>query len=201
VSAARRAGLMGLLALVLPGAIFLGVVLTVSAVFIATQLYQATKTGVAALDVWAIRGNAAWAIVRVFGLRANAAVARAFMSILRNEGAYTPRADGTYPMGDQSIARIDHYGNQVTGPAVGPGQVLWTTLIRLGFAGDPRDLAKVGNEGEALLWAARAFNETVREAGGDMADAIRRYNGSGSAAEKYRDNALAFAATTWGGLA
>jgi hypothetical protein len=147
-------------------------------------LYAAAATGVADVDRARIRGNAVAALLAVFGLKATPAIARAFVAgVLVNEGAFTPRADGTYPLGD--------VGHKL-GPAVGPGQVLsGLHLRRLGFTGDPLDLARVGSEWRALYYSARIFREAFDAAGGDVRQAIRRYNGSGPAAEAYADRALA----------
>lgn len=145
-------------------------------------MYAAARTGIAGIDRAAIRGNAVAALLAVFGLRTTRAVVRAFVGgILPNEGAYTPR-DGMYPLGD--------VGHKL-GPAVGPGQVLsGLHLARLGYKGDPKDLARVGNEFQALYYAARIFREAYDAAGGDLRGAIRRYNGSGPAAEAYAEKAL-----------
>jgi DNA anti-recombination protein RmuC len=64
-------------------------------------------------------------------------------------------------------------------------------LARLGYTGDPLELARVGNELRALYYSATVFREAFDAAGGDLPQAIRRYNGSGSAAEAYRVRALA----------
>jgi hypothetical protein len=147
-------------------------------------LYAAARTGIADVDRPAIRGNAVAALLAVFGLRTTRELVRAFVGgILVNEGAYRVGADGLYPLGD--------VGHRL-GPAVGPGQVLsGLHLARLGFKGDPRDLAKPGAEFRALYYAARIFSEAYDAAGGNLRDAIRRYNGSGSAAEAYADRAVA----------
>lgn len=147
-------------------------------------LYAAARTGVAGVDRPAIRGNAVAALLAAFGLRASRELARAFVAgVVVNEGAYTPGPDGRYPLGD--------VGHRL-GPAVGPGQVLsGLHLRRLGYTGDALELARVGNEFRALYYAARIFREAVDAAGGDLREAIRRYNGSGPGAEAYAARALA----------
>lgn len=147
-------------------------------------LYNAVRSGVAGVDAPRIRGNAIAALLAVFGLRLTPAIARAFVvGVLVNEGAHTPGADGRYPLGD--------VGHKL-GPAVGPGQVLsGLHLKRLGYDGDPLELARVGNEWRALYYAARIFREAYDAAGGDLRDAVRRYNGSGPAAEAYAARAMA----------
>jgi hypothetical protein len=146
-------------------------------------LYAAARSGIAGVDRPAIRGNAIAALLAVFKLEATPTVARAFVrGVLVNEGAYTPGADGRYPLGD--------VGHRL-GPAVGPGQVLsGLHLARLGFKGDPLELARVGSEFRALYYAASIFREAWTAAGGDVREAIRRYNGSGAAAEAYAERAI-----------
>ena len=177
----------GVIAAVVPG----GVLVAAGAMFAA--MYAAAATGIDMLDRWAIRGNAVLRLVQVFGVHARPAIARAYVAgVLANEGAYTPRADGTYPLGD--------VGNRY-GPSVGPGQVLsGLHLARLGYTGDPLALARVGNESQALYYSVRVFREAWDEArqryGADadegqvLSYAITRYNGSGPAADAYAARAL-----------
>lgn len=147
-------------------------------------LYAAARSGVPAVDRPAIRGNAVAALLAVFGLKVTRELAAAFVrGVLVNEGASRPGVDGRYPLGDA--------GHKL-GPAVGPGQVLSRLhLVRLGYTGDPLELARVGNEFRALYYAARVFREAYDAAGGDVREAVRRYNGSGPAAEAYADRAMA----------
>lgn len=134
-------------------------------------LYSAARSGVPSVDRPVIRGNAIAALLAVFGLRLTREVARAFVvGVLVNEAASSPGTNGRYPLGD--------VGHKL-GPAVGPGQVLsGLHLQRLGYRGDPLDLARQGNEFRALYYAAKVFREEWDAAGGDVREALRRYNGS-----------------------
>lgn len=148
--------------------------------------YSAARTGIAEVDRWAIRGSAVLGLFAAFTVKMRPAVARAFVAgVTVNEGAYVPDewAPGAlYPLGDQ--------GHRL-GPAVSPWQILsGLHLRRLGYDGDPLELAKVGAEWRAAMYAARIFREAFDAAGGDLREAIRRYNGSGPAAEKYADKAM-----------
>jgi hypothetical protein len=165
----------------------------VAAVSIFGSLYAAAYSGDPDVDRAAIRGNAVAALLVVFGLRVSRAIAQAFVAgILANElasregderypdGAFPRGRAGYYPIGDYALA---------LGPSVGPGQVLsGLHLTKLGVA-DPMELAKVGNEFRALYYAARVFREAYDAAGGSVADAIRRYNGSGPRADAYAQRA------------
>lgn len=173
----------GTLALIVPGGCLVGTVIGAAA------LWSAMETGVADLDRPAIRGNALLALAATFKLSISRAVARGFMAILHNEGAYTPQADGTYQLGD-----TDKEG----GPSVGPGQVM--AGLHLTHLADPLALAKVGNELRALYYAAAVYREAYDSAGGDIQAACRIYNGSGPDAAAYAQKAADFADTTWGGF-
>lgn len=116
------------------------------------------------------------------------------IAVLHNEGASTPKSDGTYPLGDVGIER---------GPSVGAGQVeranverLWAAapfyLRPLVTTSDPLELADVGRERQAMWAHVQMLREVLQAAGGDLRDAARRYNGSGAAAEAYADRATDF---------
>jgi hypothetical protein len=167
--------LLTTLALVLPGGF------AVAAVSAYASLYSAARSGDP--DVDRLRSDAILALGWVFGLKLSRAIVQAFVAgVLANErasregdarygDAHFPRGRaGYYPIGDVT-ARL--------GPAVGPGQVLaGLHLARLGFTGDPLELAQVGNELRALYYAARIFREAYDAAGGDLRETLRRYNGS-----------------------
>jgi hypothetical protein len=167
----------GLALLALPG----GVLVALSVAF--ASWYSAARTGIRDVDRWAIRGNALLALALAFGTRMSRNVARAFVAgVTVNEGSYTPAeyAPGAlYPLGDQ--------GHKL-GPSVSPWQILsGLHLRRLGYAGDPVDLARVGSERKAAGYAARIFREAFDEAGEVLGSdapegerlmwAVARYNG------------------------
>jgi hypothetical protein len=189
-SSAPRAGVLGTLAAVLPG----GFIVIGASVF--GVLYAAARTGIPELDRVTMRGNAVAAVLAAFNVRSSRAIVRAFVGgILANEDAFRP-GDPKYGAAQFPRGRAGYYPiGDVTaklGPAVGPGQVLsGLHLKRLGYDGDPLDLARVGSEFVALYYAARVFREACEAAGWSLPDAIRRYNGSGSKAEDYRTRALA----------
>jgi hypothetical protein len=156
---------------------------------------ESIRTGNAALDRHRIR-IAANALL-VFGPRAvtDLRIPRALMAILRNESAGKPAP----VVGDASLSG---------GPSIGPMQVYRSTAIDLKLWTPPAGMtaaqqraayaALAMDEGLGIRWGVQVFAEKLRLSGGDIAGAVRRYNGSGSSAEAYRDRALAFAETTWG---
>lgn len=164
-------------------------------------LYGAMETGDDELD--RIRWPAMLALVRTFGFGVSPAVARAFMAILHNEAAYIP-GDPRYPDAAYPAGRDGYYPiGDITarnGPSYGPGQVERVNLERLGFDGDPQELAQVGNESRALGYSAQVFAEGYAAAGGDLPAAVARYNGSGPAADAYASRASDFADSIWGGF-
>ena len=119
-------------------------------------------------------------------------VARAFMAILHQE--MLPDWDGRAPvLGDKAIA---------SGPSVGPGQVLRQTAVDLGLVPSTETPEAYSARAADVDWAIDAalqvFRSKYAQAGGDLAQAIQLYNGSGPKAEDYRYAALSFAASTWG---
>lgn len=164
---------------------------------VAVFLFEATKTGDPDLDSLRIRGNALLALASTFGLKLTKPIARGYLAILHNEAAYReadPRyADRQYPRGRAGYYPVGDVTARL-GPAVGPGQILsGLHLARLGYTGDPLDLARVGNEYAALSYSARIYAEALEASKGDVLGAIRRYNGSGVQAEAYKARAMTFA--------
>lgn len=162
----------------------------------AYALYAATATGDFRLE--ALRWRIAWQLARQLGAGVRPEHARAMMAILSIE-LPTGWEPGTPVVGDRGFAG---------GPSIGPGQVYRETAKDLGLwtpteGEDERSAyeALASDEDRMLSWAVSVFKDKLRQAGGDVADAIRRYNGSGPRAEAYRAKALAFAEQAWGGLA
>jgi hypothetical protein len=117
---------------------------------------------------------------------------RAVMAILHNE---TPGGwDGqTVVTGDLTTP---------LGPSVGPMQVLRATAVDLGLVptDEPQEtyLARASNLDWCIEAGLTVFKSKLDAAGGDIAEAIRRYNGSGDAAESYKRNALTWLDSTYG---
>lgn len=167
--------------------------LMLPAVVRAMELVKATATGVDYLD--GLRLRVAWALVRSGLGNATPENARALMSIAHNE--CPPRWDGSSPIvGDATLGG---------GPSVGPFQVYRATALDLGLWACPPDALDVASEREAYASVANDVDKCVsmgvavyldklRIAGGDVAEAVRRYNGGGAAARAYRDRALTFQA-------
>jgi hypothetical protein len=174
--------------------VLLVVLLVVTGAWQAWRLYQAMgATGNAVLD--SLRWRAVLELVRA-GVVPRVAHARALLSILRNE---TGGRAGPW-IGDETLPG---------GPSIGPGQVYRATAKDLGLwsaptTGDERtayralgeDLA--WSQSEGLRWAAVVYRAKLAAAGGDVVDAVRRYNGGGDRAQAYRDRALTWARATWG---
>lgn len=108
---------------------------------------------------------------------------------------------------NESGGRPENYLGDVTapgGPSIGPMQVYRRTALDYGLwaPSDPDDrdayAAMSSDEVQGIAWGVAVFKRKLAEANGDVADAVRRYNGSGSAAEAYRDRALAFISSTYG---
>jgi len=129
-------------------------------------------------------------VVEVFGPDASVALARAMVAIAHNE------------CGGNSSPPVIGDTNSSGGPSIGPLQVWRQTAIDLGLvpSGESQDTYRQRAYDE--MWCLRAgvkvFKDKLHSAGGDIALAIRKYNGSGSAAEAYRDRALSFLASTFG---
>jgi soluble lytic murein transglycosylase-like protein len=87
------------------------------------------------------------------------------------------------------------------GPSIGPMQVSRDTAKELGLWSPPSGvdlatekqayLAHAQNELETIGWGVTVFKDKLAQAGGDVLEAVRRYNGSGSAAESYRASVVA----------
>jgi len=86
------------------------------------------------------------------------------------------------------------------GPSVGPIQVYFATATALGlFKGTKEQyLAQAKDESQGIAWGVAVLKEKLRIAKGNVPEAIKRYNGSGSSAEKYRDGVLEFLKQTYG---
>jgi hypothetical protein len=143
----------------------------------------------------------ALSLVRWLGAAARPAHARAFVALM---AANEIRVDwdGVSPIvGDEKLPG---------GPSVGPCQVYRATAKEEGAWAPPPDVAgddawerqvyaTLANvESKCIDMGAETFGKKLRAARGDVADAIRRYNGAGHAAQVYRANAVAFADATWG---
>jgi hypothetical protein len=202
VRALKRFGVVALVVLVLVG---LALVSTAAAY----ALWAATGTDDARLE--ALRWRVAWTVVKVFGISARPMHARAMMAILGNElpPGWTP---GEPVIGDEGFSG---------GPSVGPGQVYRATAKALGLWTPPgegmtdeeeRAAYRVLAADEPLMveWAVRVFADKLHQAenaaGEDaseediLADAVRRYNGSGRLAVAYRERAVTRAEGWWGGF-
>lgn len=140
------------------------------------------------------------AFIARFGDDATLDKARALVSILGNETL--PDWNGITPVvGDKTSSG---------GPSVGPGQVWRSTAKDLGLwtppAGASADAERAAyqqlasNLGWCLDATCAVFQAKLRAAGGDVSDAVRRYNGSGAAALLYQGKAAIFALTEWGGF-
>lgn len=193
----RRLVRLGLVLLILPGGLIVGAGLIVLAVVM--------RSVRAADPEWSPDFRVLfWARfwTAVYGVPMSLA-----LSILHNEGASVARPlrprevaelvdppEVGYPVGDLGDSR---------GPSVGPGQVLRMNVVRLwadppaAFAwlvvkSDPTELVKPENTAAAMWVSVKVMAECLRASGGDLREAARRYNGSGSAAEAYADRAAAF---------
>ncbi len=162
----------------------------------AMQIYSATATGDPRLEP--LRWPVAVATVGVFGVKASPAIARARIVLPAQENSFGGA------VGDKSAS---------VGPSVTPWQLsralamqlgLWTPAASGLSAQGERD-AYVADAASWTIWrqarnAARAFKSKLAAANGDVADAIRRWNGSGPAAEKYALEASDKATSFCGGL-
>jgi hypothetical protein len=194
---AARAGkhsAAALVALLVPGGL---VLVTGAGIFL---LLRRARTGDAQLDALAVRGRVVAAVVRVYGVAGafgdqGTAVLRACMALVNNEWNRRLPLD----------AQIGDVGAGV-GPSVGPMQVSRALAVELGIwtpgADDQADREAYAAKAADLSWCfvagVRAFKSKLEAAGGDVADAIRRYNGRGVDAAAYRDRALTFIATHFG---
>jgi hypothetical protein len=132
-------------------------------------------------------------------------------AVLHNEGATQLRpanAAESRVLGAREGAPVYPVGDLGAGVALGPGQVLRRNITRLWSSAnalerlvaipaerEPELLALPGYE-RAALWASlKVLKEALRDAGGDLHQAARRYNGRGEAAESYATRADAFRQT------
>lgn len=148
---------------------------------------QSIATGNPRIDRWGIRGRVAIECLKTFGPRVlrDLSIPRAMLLIIDHETRGNPR-EAVY-LGDQTASG---------GPSIGPGQVyrrtakdlrLWTPPA--GATDDQERAAYAAlatDEALTIRWAVKVFASKLRAANGDVAEAIRRYNGSGPAAESYR---------------
>ncbi len=150
------------------------------------SLSEATPCGIDGID----RLPIAETVAEVFGPDATVAIARIMVAICWCETG--GRTDPPV-VGDTSSSG---------GPSIGPLQVWRQTAIDYGLV--PRMTSKdtyrafAASEMLCLKWGVEVFRRKLSDAGGDLADAIRRYNGSGDAARAYRDKALSFLAEKFG---
>lgn len=159
------------------------------------KLWEGSATGIPAIDrfrMWVVLS-----VIKNFGVNARVEYVRAVMSIINNEsrGAKAP------VVGDILLGG---------GPSIGPMQIyrstaksmrLYVPTDGLSDEAEREDYKNLAFDEKMMIdWGVRVFKEKLRIASGDVAGAIRRYNGSGPNAEAYRDRALAFAGKTWGGL-
>lgn len=158
-------------------------------------LADGCRTGDDALDRWCGR-VAAELWTQTLG-SADVTDARACMSIIKNEGG---AAAGPL-VGDATLGG---------GPSIGPMQVYRSTAKALALWSPPEGAtddqertvyaALATDEARCLSMGVAVYLNKLEAAGGDVADAIRRFNGGGTAAQAYQARALTFAQDTWGGL-
>lgn len=173
-------------------------------------LFAALRTGDERLDRVAVRGLvAAWMPILAWreyrrGPAYIVRLARAYMAIIYQES----RGDHS-AVGDREIRG---------GPSVGLGQVLRRTALDLGLWTDPTP-GLDGDDEERRAYEEMRHHPSwqvaagisvyldklhqARRAGPDPGwdeiwSAVRRYNGSGPAAEAYRKRAYAWARARWG---
>lgn len=171
----------------------LGVLLVGAAVASVVWIAEGIRTGIASLDRYDIRLRLAWAALRTFGpqVAIDLAIPRALMAIVNNES----RGDPKNYLGDATLGG---------GPSIGPMQVYRSTAKDLKLWAPPPGatveqeraayalLAK--DEALGIRWGVAVFASKLKLAGGNVTEAIRRYNGSGPLAEAYRDRAVTFLA-------
>jgi hypothetical protein len=178
---------------------FLGAAAAVAGIYVAQQ-YARLATGVAGLDAFKFRWPALfwskWLSSNDLPTSSQAqdgtvyriADPRAVMVVLHNEGAYTPGADGTYPLGEDGD---NSYG--------GPGQLTKAFAPELGYDPSQGDLMQPGNESLAVKYVVLGLlRKMVVNGTDDLDTAIQAYNGSGPAAQQYLANAESFAQEAYG---
>jgi hypothetical protein len=177
--------LRGLSALVL----LLGVVFVASLMIVAKSL----ETGLDYLDEASFRVLVAFELLLNFGPKvvSDKRYGRALMAIFHQET--DPRKPLTEQIGDVGLAG---------GPSIGPGQVYYKSAVDYGFFDGTSEEYETlaSNLSVCVSMAVRVFKNKLADARGDFDEAIRRYNGSGTRAQKYAADALGFANSTWGGL-
>jgi len=166
---------------------------------------QPAKTGDDTLDALLPRTALELAKVGLFGPR----YLRAMAAIFHNEhsnGTPTGQVHDILEVGDETL-----HG----GPSGGPGQAYRSTAIDLGLwpsqgdkdaqLDDDDDRAAYvafvqdpANLGELIRWAVVIFKSKLKIAGGDVAQAVQLYNGSGPAAQQYAQNAQDFSQLVYG---
>lgn len=160
-----------------------------------TYIAESIKTGLDYLDLVQLRVAIAGQCLVVFGAKAvtDLRIPRACMAICHNE------VDSSKELTEQ-VGDVDLPG----GPSIGPMQVYFKSAKDYGLV--PSDMsaddyqAKASNLVECIGFGVKVFEHKLSEAGGDVDEAVRRYNGGGDAAQAYKARALAFADKTWGGL-
>jgi len=130
------------------------------------------------------------------GAKATPNVIRALVAILSNESGGNP----AMYLGDKTLSG---------GPSIGPMQVyrktaldfrLWTPPDGVGADSEKAKAAYAAlasNEARGIDMGVAVFKQKLAAAKGDVAEAIRRYNGSGPASEAYKTKALEFMRRTW----
>lgn len=152
------------------------------------------RSGVDSIDRVQISARVLFWGVAVFGPRAlvDLRILRALIAIVHNESA----GDPSNYLGDATLGG---------GPSIGPMQVyrstakdlgLWTAPAGVSIEEERATYAQLStDESLGIHWGVLVFKDKLGQAQGDIREAIRRYNGSGPAAEKYADKAVAWAAT------
>lgn len=139
---------------------------------LAAWKYHALETGHPLMDRFAIRG---WCLIE--GLL-QGIDPKHMMGIVWEES----RGDPKNYVGD-------------SGTSFGPAQVNTATLPSVGFTGDPTTLGQPGNERLAIWYAYKILALKLAEHGGDIAAAIKAYNGSGPQASAYEASEQSFEST------
>jgi hypothetical protein len=117
-------------------------------------------------------------------------IGRALMCIVNNES----KGLAKYTLGDTKASGGPSIGLMQGYRGTAEDMKLWTRPPGL-LDADVRKAYEqlAGDEALGISWGVAVFKRELELAGGDIRDAIRRYNGSGPSAEDYRDRALEFA--------
>lgn len=147
--------------------------------------YEDLQTGILSLDRPGIRARIlAECIKRGWGIE----IAKRLMGICHQESGGNPN----HYIGDVNLPG---------GPSIGPMQVYYKSAVDYGLIPSdvtPADYAAMASdEGKGIAFGCQIFAFKLKAANGDLDEAVRRYNGSGPAAENYRDSVLAFVADTF----